>query len=102
MNHQQEIHRAACQLAAENKTPSVALIKAKLSTNAPLAMIIKGVKYWQSNPEPLKDVVETRKETKKPVLSEELLVEIQKAVNVAVAPLQKEIEQLKEILNQSK
>lgn len=46
-----EIYRIAYQLNAEGKTPSVALIKARLSTPASLPVIIKALQKWKSNPE---------------------------------------------------
>ncbi|TRX57067.1 hypothetical protein [Thalassomonas sp. M1454] len=98
MNANQEIHRIACQLAAENKTPSVALIKAKLSNNTPLAAIIKGLQYWQNNPEPQK--IDTPKE--KPVVEDKsgfvTVAQMELAIKNAISPLQAEIASLKQQL----
>lgn len=94
MNANQEIHQVACQLAAENKTPSVALIKSKLSSKIPLAGIIKGLQYWQSNPEPLKIIASVEK----PAPADKGFVtvaEMELAIKNAISPLVAEIALLK-------
>ena len=47
----EEILICANQLANAGKKPSVALVKAKLSQRAPLAVLISTLKNWQHQPE---------------------------------------------------
>ncbi|SMY18087.1 MULTISPECIES: hypothetical protein [Photobacterium] len=44
-----EIEQAIKQLVIENKQPSVALIKARLTTSLPIPVIIKALQAWQKN-----------------------------------------------------
>jgi hypothetical protein len=46
-----EIILACQQLVREGKSPSVALVKSRLTRNYPLPTIIAGLKQWQANPE---------------------------------------------------
>lgn len=93
MSSNYEIHQIAIALAAENKTPTVALIKARLTSSLPLAAIIKGLQYWQRNPEPLQEPAPKKKvaSTDSAIAAEQ----VQQAINKAVAPLLAEIEILK-------
>lgn len=90
----QEIHQIACQLAAENKTPSVALIKSKLSSKIPLAGVIKGLQYWQSNPEPQEFTASIDKQlpADKGFVT---VAEMELAIKNAISPLVAEIALLK-------
>ena len=45
-----EIIEICRQLDSEGKTPSVALIKARLIKPVPLPIVIAGLKQWQANP----------------------------------------------------
>ncbi|MCD9515822.1 hypothetical protein [Photobacterium carnosum] len=45
----QEIEQAIASLVAENKQPSIALIKARLTTSLPIPVIIKALQAWQKN-----------------------------------------------------
>lgn len=94
MNANQEIHQIACQIAAKNKTPSVALIKAKLSSKLPLAVIIKGLQYWQNNPEPQKITTPIKKAevTETDFVT---VTEMELAIKNAISPLLAEIALLK-------
>jgi hypothetical protein len=51
-----EIYRIAYQLNAEGKTPSVALIRARLSTPTSLPVIIQALQKWKLTPELGKEV----------------------------------------------
>lgn len=102
MNYEHEIHNVACQLATENKTPSVALIKARLTTSIPLAVIIRALKNWQQNPEPIQHLVDPVTEPNPKSLDEELVLKINETVRSAVAPLEQEIERLKKLIEQLK
>lgn len=53
-----EIYRIAYQLNAEGKTPSVALIRARLTTPTALPVIIQALQQWKSTPELGKEVLE--------------------------------------------
>ncbi|CEO38277.1 hypothetical protein C0Z01_16030 [Photobacterium kishitanii] len=45
----QEIEQVIKQLVTEKKQPSVALIKARLTTSLPIPVIIKALQAWQKN-----------------------------------------------------
>ncbi|KJF85196.1 hypothetical protein [Photobacterium phosphoreum] len=45
----QEIEQAIASLVADNKQPSIALIKARLTTPLPIPVIIKALQAWQKN-----------------------------------------------------
>lgn len=45
----QEIEQVIKRLVIENKQPSVALIKARLTTSLPIPVIIKALQAWQKN-----------------------------------------------------
>lgn len=46
-----DIHLICNQLKQQGKTPSVALIKARLSSPMPLPQVIQAFKAWQQNPD---------------------------------------------------
>ena len=46
-----EIYRIAYQLNAEGKTPSVALIRSRLTVPTSLPVIVQGLQHWKNNPE---------------------------------------------------
>ena len=50
MTHTDEILTLANQLANAGKMPTIALIKARLSAQVPLAIIINTLKSWTHNP----------------------------------------------------
>ncbi|PSU22242.1 hypothetical protein [Photobacterium phosphoreum] len=45
----QEIEQAIASLVSDNKQPSIALIKARLTTPLPIPVIIKALQAWQKN-----------------------------------------------------
>ncbi|WNC67201.1 hypothetical protein RI845_11805 [Thalassotalea nanhaiensis] len=95
MSSDHEIYQIAAQLAAENKTPTVALIKARLTQSLPLAKVIKGLQSWQNNPK----IAETSTpEVKTPRKADEntlTLAEVESLIEQAITPLKAEIERLK-------
>ena len=54
MHH--EIYRIAHQLHAEGKKPSVALIRAKLTTPTSLPVIVQALQQWKTSPELANDI----------------------------------------------
>ena len=93
MSSNYEIQQIAIALAAEHKTPTVALIKARLTSSIPLAAIIKGLQYWHRNPEPLKEPAPNKNAQKsKAALGS---AQVQQAIKMAITPLLVEIEMLK-------
>ncbi|KGJ90549.1 hypothetical protein [Thalassotalea sp. ND16A] len=97
MNQNHEIYQIAAALAAEHKTPSVALIKARLSQSLPLAQIIKGLQIWQSNPaiadtSTAPDIKPKTDKTTGDVLTK---AEVEQLISQAIAPLVAEIHLLK-------
>lgn len=45
----QEIEQTIASLVSDNKQPSIALIKARLTTPLPIPVIIKALQAWQKN-----------------------------------------------------
>lgn len=94
-----EITIIANKLANEGKTPSVALIKSHLSQTIPLPQIIAVLKNWQHEP----TFIEVKQQEKptppvtKDVSDKEAVILL---INQAILPLQKEIEQLKQQVQQ--
>lgn len=86
----------AQQLVQEGKTPTTALLKARLPNNIPLPMIIQGLKMWQGDPNKKMNIA-----TKAPLFANkktemasfDLLLE--EKINAQLAPLKTEIEKLK-------
>lgn len=100
MNSQYEIYQAAATLAAENKTPTVALLKAKLPKSIPLAHIIKGLQYWQSNPTPPEQKV--KENEPKEFVDKNTAIYIKQQIQQAISPLKLQIEELQNKINQLK
>lgn len=100
MSSEHEIYQIAAQLAAENKTPTVALIKARLSQSLPLARVIKGLQTWQNNPkiaETSKPEVKIQNRSNENTLT---ITDVELLIKQAIAPLQLEIERLKAKLSE--
>jgi len=101
-----EITIIANQLANQGKKPTVALIKTKLTKTVPLPTLISTLKVWTHNPEltTLKksEPNNTLPETKGISLDPEIEEAINLAVEHAIQPLKKEIEQLKLLLEKNK
>ncbi|WNC73731.1 hypothetical protein RGQ13_06990 [Thalassotalea psychrophila] len=100
MSSDHEIYQIAAQLAAENKTPTVALIKARLSQSLPLARVIKGLQTWQNNPkiaETSKPEIKIQKNSNEKPFT---LTDVELLIKQAIAPLQAEIELLKAKLSE--
>lgn len=95
MSSDHEIYQIAAQLAAENKTPTVALIKARLSQSLPLAKVIKGLQTWQNNPKIAETSKPEVKKTKTDNKSSLTMADVERLINQAIAPLQAEIKELK-------
>ncbi len=87
----QEIISICQQLSAQGKDPSVALIKARLSTPVPMPLIIAGLKQWRANP----DIKLDKKELE---LKPDSNTDSTLADRVSV--LEKEVEELKNIIRQ--
>ena len=90
----------AQQIAKEGKTPNTASIKARLPKNTPLPMIIQGLKMWQENPD--KEIestpVATSNTTADKKESGTIDAIIEAKIEEKIAPLQKEISQLKDTI----
>jgi hypothetical protein len=94
MSMSDEILIIANQLANKGKKPSIALIKTKLSTSVPLPVIISTLKTWQHDPDFIslkyeKPIAIKKKETEENVQAFNL------AIEKALKPLKKEIQELK-------
>lgn len=101
--NQEQILVIANQLANAGKTPSVALIKAKLAHAIPLPEIISTLKSWQHDPEfTVLSKTTINKETAKVEqrLSQPDLNQIQELIAEAVKPLQQQIKALQDEVKQ--
>jgi len=92
-----EITIIANQLANEGKTPSVALVKAKLTHTVPLPKIIGVLKVWQHDPTFIK-LPSTNNLNSKQTVQENLTED--KTIELALNPIKKELSEIKELLNQ--
>ena len=104
MSKLETIHAIANELAAAGKTPSVAMVKAKLSSSVPLPQIINALKCWQYS-EPSSAVKEaTTPSTDTPEQTEEQLLEvlIDKAISQALAPVMAKLDRIEALLEQQK
>ncbi len=95
MSTEYEIYQIAATIAAQNKTPTVALIKSRLTTSVPLTQIIKGLQSWKNNPVPPEKPVETLVAMQPIQLAD---AQLEAAISKAVAPLIAEIASLKKRL----
>ncbi|MGB1262935.1 MAG: hypothetical protein ACPG52_08505 [Cognaticolwellia sp.] len=93
-----EICIIANKLANEGKNPSVALIKSQLNRSIPLPQLIDTLKTWQHDPEFIK--IQHQK-IDAPVTEEQVSNhELSALINLALAPLQQEIIELKQLVKQ--
>ena len=95
MTISEEIITIANTLANDGKQPTVALIKAKLTSRVPLPEIIRLLKTWQHDP--------SYTQTTPPVSIEELADdpktdELSAAINQALKPIKEELTAIKELL----
>jgi len=95
MNNIDEINAIANEIANNKQKPTVALVKAKLSSNVPLPNIIATLKSWQHQPEFTRKnlLVKDDKESKPSELSVDDSIKTE--IENAIAPLKAEIEYLK-------
>ena len=88
-----EIAIIANKLANEGKTPSVALIKSQLNRTIPLPSIIAVLKTWQHDPKFIQ--AEPKNVTSDTTKQVQPSSELNLMIAQAIAPLQKEISELK-------
>lgn len=107
MTNFEKITIVANQIANEGKKPTVALIKAKLPSPVPLPEIISSLKGWQHEPDNncLPNLV-VEEQKNKNITTEVNKVELTNYVNAeiekALAPIKKELEEVKFQLHQLK
>ncbi len=107
-----EILICANQLANAGKKPTVALIKAKLTQRAPLAMVITTLKNWQHQPEFIAPLITEEQDVNADLsthntseLLESLLENgvikkvIQQSLAIELAELKKELAEMKLLIN---
>jgi hypothetical protein len=94
-----EISIIANQLANQGKTPSVALIKGKLSQPTPLPKIIAVLKTWQHEPSFIK-INSEESETVEPANTDVDNATLSRLISEAISPLQQEIKEIKSLLAQ--
>lgn len=95
--------KIAAQLESEGKTPSLALVKHRLSQPMPMAEIIKALQQYRASPttfqKQLTEEPDTQEQPKAPVTDQKtILNEIQKEIaelKTEVAQLKAEIAKLK-------
>lgn len=102
MTIREEILTIANQLANQGKSPSVALIKTKLSSPAPLPVIISTLKSWQHDPDYISmknsDEKTAKKQQDKTPLDEKIQQAIAQAIQKEIAPLHRELAEMKALL----
>ncbi|WDD97703.1 hypothetical protein [Thalassomonas actiniarum] len=102
MTIREEILTIANQLANQGKSPSVALIKTKLSSPAPLPVIISTLKSWQHDPTYITvkkpDEKAAKKRQEKTPLDREVYQAVEQAVQQEIAPLRRELAEMKALL----
>lgn len=94
-----EISIIANKLANQGKSPSVALIKARLSQPVPLPKIIEVLKNWQHDPKFVASKNEKPAETTEKVTNQ-ATEEISQEVAKALVPIQNELKEIKALLQQ--
>jgi hypothetical protein len=98
MTNIEQIMILANQLANDGKKPSVALIKAKLSSPVPLPQIIASLKSWSHEPEncvfPETNSTTHKTDDKTNALNTVTIAEL----NDAIAPINKELAEIKRLL----
>jgi len=98
MTHTDEILIIANQLANVGKKPSIALIKAKLSVQVPLPIIINTLKTWTHDPHFISQI---KKDTDAQIIKPEIEVNaqllglIEQAVKKELTQITNELEELK-------
>ena len=92
-----EISIIANQLANQGRTPSVALIKGKLSQPTPLPKIISVLKSWQHEPNFIK-LPSQEKETTTESITSSGNEELSRLLSQAMLPLQQELAEIKTLL----
>ena len=90
---------AICQqLSQEGKTPSVALIKTRLSAPLPMPLLIAGLKQWRSNPDViLEPQIHSESQEDNPQSDADLVVQVA-SLQGEVRALKDEILQLKSLV----
>ena len=82
--------QVAQQLHQQGKTPSVALLKARLGKEVPLAQIIAGLKCWKESPDAVSTLSELPSVQQADTSGEELIREIRE--------LKQQLEEMKALL----
>ncbi|WP_281558598.1 hypothetical protein [Thalassomonas sp. RHCl1] len=102
MTIREEILTIANQLANQGKSPSVALIKTKLSSPTPLPVIISTLKSWQHDPDYIEvkkpDEKAAKKQQEKTSPDKEIYQAVEQAIQQEIAPLRRELEEMKALL----
>ncbi|NMP16432.1 hypothetical protein [Thalassotalea sp. Y01] len=94
MDNQQHIYQACTEIAKQGKTPSIALIKARVAAGTPLALIIKGLQTWQKNPKLGESTSATPQSA--PAKAKPMVDDIEQRITSAIQPLQQQINDLKQ------
>lgn len=103
----EDILNAANNLAADGKKPSVALIKGKLGTDAPLPLIISALKSWSYQPELAENSTQTgstkanlsrKSPESEPIDSNASITNAE--LQQALEPIVKELTEIKKLLAQ--
>lgn len=95
MNNIDEINAIANEIANNKQKPTVALVKAKLSTNVPLPKIIATLKSWQHQPEFTRKSLMTKDLEVTTSIETTIDDSIKAEIENAIAPLIVEINNLK-------
>jgi K+-transporting ATPase c subunit len=102
MTHSEQISAIANQLANQGKKPTVALVKAKLTSAVPLPAIIASLKSWQHDPDKIALTQIPSDAVTPPVsgLDPATQALISQALTLALAPIHQELADIKKQLKQ--
>jgi hypothetical protein len=92
-----EISIIANKLANAGKKPTVALVKAKLSSSAPLPLIISTLKNWTHDVAFIEQAIKTEKSTSSKIASP-TTSELDHAIKQALQPIEVELAEIKALL----
>ena len=99
MKVSEEITIIANELANNGKQPSVALIKAKLTSAVPLRIIIDTLRGWHHEPDYTECRYSDNDAKTKPAVEKS---ELNQAIALALAPIQQELAEIKRQLAELK
>jgi len=90
---QEHLLQICQQLAKQGKTPSVALIKARMTTKVSMQAVIKAIQLWKQNPNVELAPGQTPSESAPPASLEQRVAQLEKEVATLKLALQRQTSQ---------